>query len=75
MVLEGLSSEKELGAWDLETGVDVSLDLVVVPGDDGGDGEVLEVPGHAPGLDLLDDACVHPVLVGEDNRGARALLS
>ena len=53
----------------------MGLDLVVVPGENRGDRAILEVSGHASGLELLDDTGVHPVLVGEHNGGARTFLS
>jgi len=42
MVLEGLSSEQELSTFEFHTSINVSLNLLSRPGDDGSAGEVFE---------------------------------
>lgn len=70
-----LSSEKEFGAWYLENGINMSLDLLVAPGEDWSDGQVLEVSCGSSLLHHVKDSSLNPVVVSEYNRSARALLS
>ena len=68
MVLQLLASEGQLSPLDCQDLVDVVFYLFVVPGDHRADGEVFQFAAGSKLFDLIDKACLLPVLVHEHNR-------
>lgn len=74
MVFESLASEEQLGPRHSEHRIHVSLDLDVVPGEDGTDGEVTELPVLSQSLDLVQNAPLDPLVMGEEDALGGTLL-
>jgi len=75
VVLQRGSTEQELGSIESKDSVNMSLDLVVVPGEDRADGEVLQVSLGGLSLHLLKKVSLRPLLMHEQYRLSRALLA
>ena len=74
VLLERSTTEDDLGALELKDGIKVSLNLIVVPRQDGSNREVVKAALSGLVLHLLKEASLSPVAVHEHHRLGGALL-
>ena len=75
MAGQRLASKQKLGTRDLQAGIDVVLNLLVIPSEDWDIGVVLERSSRSKLLDLLEEVRLQPVVVGKDDTLGRAFLA
>jgi len=75
MVLQRLATEEQLRVLDRKEALQVTLNLLIVPGEDRADGQVREVALRGLALDLLYQSCLPPVLVNDHQTLRTAFLA
>lgn len=68
VVLEGSATEENFSAIELKDGIHVLLDLIVIPGEDRSDSQVLKVAAFSLGLHFVEKTSLSPVSVHEHDR-------
>lgn len=72
---EGFTTEEKLGSRNLHDAVNVILNSLVIPAENGSDSQVVQSASLGQGGDLFNKALLYPILVGKHNRLSRTLLT